>query len=315
MLERIFLKKLPKSIVYFVLFIYNQYKGRVSGSFFLLANLLTADASIPLTVTDRQPLRMKPCFLNDSIMVCSDFCVALCTMMDFLQITQGGKIFMNFFETSAKGMEKVLRECKEDYYADYIAESLEKWTENKDTSYFIQGFSKKGRFENFSFQNTVFATPEREYWTHQYFGGLVAMALQLAKFEREGKTISIDFIKQHFGHPAEVISGTLCTDCGAREFSMLDIDRYITSPVISGAIIAGLEKGDLSEITEQIMTVSYVPLFVQREQASLRASNSNVSVSSAREPAKVCLKCGGKNIQKCRYLKSLKKMSFVALNK
>ena len=212
-------------------------------------------------------------------------------------------------------MEKVLRDCKEDTYADYIAESLEKWAENKDTSFFIAGFSKKGCFEEFAFQNTSFTSSEKEYWTRQYFGGLVAMALQLAKFESQGKSISIDFIKQHFGHPAEIISGTLCEDCGAREFSMLDIDRYVTSPVISGAIISGLEKGDLSEITEQIMDAVYVPLLVEREHATLRAANSGVSVSSTREPAKVCLKCGGKNVRKCRYLKSLKKMSFVPLNK
>ena len=112
---------------------------------------------------------------------------------------QGGYSLMKFYETSIKAMEKVLRDTKEDFYADYIKECIQKWESSKDTSYFTKGFSKKGRFENFTFQTTEFSSEENRYWTQQYFGGLVAMAMQLAKFITEGKTIDIGFIKKNFG--------------------------------------------------------------------------------------------------------------------
>ena len=222
---------------------------------------------------------------------------------------------MKFYETSIKAMEKVLRDTKEDFYADYIKECIQKWESSNDTSCFTKGFSKKGRFENFTFQTTEFSSEENRYWTQQYFGGLVAMAMQLAKFITEGKTIDIGFIKKNFGHQAEVISGSVCTDCGTKQFSMSDIDRYITIPVISGGIIEGLEKEDLTDITEQIMNCTYDRLVKEREQAKERAANSNVSVSSSREPMTICTKCGGKSISKCRFLKSLKKNTFVALSR
>ena len=222
---------------------------------------------------------------------------------------------MKFYETSIKAMEKVLKDTKEDFYADYISECIQKWESSKDTTYFIKGFSKKGRFENFTFQNTAFPSEESRYWTQQYFGGLVAMAMQLAKFINEGKTIDIDFIKKNFGHQAEVISGSVCSSCGTKQFSMADIDKCVTIPVISGGIIEGLEKEDLTDITEQIMNCTYGRLVKEREQAKERAANTNVSVSSSRTAMTVCTKCGGKNISKCRFLKSLKKNAFVALSR
>ena len=38
---------------------------------------------------------------------------------------------MKFYETSIKAMEKVLRDTKEDFYADYIKECIQKWESSK----------------------------------------------------------------------------------------------------------------------------------------------------------------------------------------
>ncbi len=222
---------------------------------------------------------------------------------------------MKFYEISVRAMEKVLRDCGEDSYADYISECLVKWTASSDTEHFLKAFSKGGKFDKFNFDKVKFESEEKKYWTSQYFGGLVAMAMQLAKFERDGRNVSIDFIKSNFGHQAEVISGSMCGNCKTKYINMADIDRYVTIPVVSGAIIEGLEKGDLIDITEQVMNLSYKRLSKERDEARLRAANTNIDVSSGRTPISICLKCGGKNIGKCRFLKSLKKNSFVALTR
>lgn len=222
---------------------------------------------------------------------------------------------MKFFEISVRAMENILKECGETSYADYISDCLLKWSASSDTEYFLKGFSKGGKFERFDFSDTKFESEEQKYWITQYFGGLVAMAVQLAKFEREGKNISLDFIRRNFGHQAEVISGVICENCKTKYINMSDIDRYITMPVISGAIIEGLEKGELTDITQQIMNLSYKKLSKERDEAKLRAANTSIDVSSDRTAIAICLKCGGKNFKRCRFLKSLKKNSFVALTR
>lgn len=221
---------------------------------------------------------------------------------------------MNFYEITLRAMHKLLTDCGEQEYAACIADCLEQWTSNADMAPLLQAFSKKGKFAHFAFEHTVFPTEERNYWTQQLFGGLTAMAMQLAKFAGEGKSVDIRFIRQHFGYPAEMITGSMCADCQSRQISMADIDRYISMQVISAAIVDGLEAGDLTKATEEIMQVKWKDIKALRDKAQLRALNTNVDVSSGRMPMTVCMKCGGKNIRPCRFLKSVKELVFVPLS-
>lgn len=221
---------------------------------------------------------------------------------------------MQFYETTLKAMHKLLSDCGEQPYADYLADCLVQWREHADTSPFLKGFSQKGIFEHFSFEHTRFPSAESNYWTQQLFGGLTAMAMQLARFENEGKKIDIGFIRKHFGHPAEVISGSRCEDCGTKQICQADIDRYISMQVISTAIADGLEAGNLTRTVEQIMQVTDREIITLRERSRLRAANTGVNVSSGRTPMAVCTKCGGKNIRSCRFLKSLREPKFVELS-
>lgn len=221
---------------------------------------------------------------------------------------------MDYFDITLRAMEKLLSDCNEDRYAAYISECVGRWEKSRDIMYLLKGFSENGLFAEFAFQDTVFASDEKSYWTQQLFGGLTAMAIQLARFYREGKNIDIAFIRKNFGFPAQVIEGSVCEGCGARQINAADIDRYISTQVISGAVADGLEAGDLTKTVEQIMNVTYTDITVGRERAKLRAANTGVDVSSARKPATFCMRCGSGKIKSCRFLKSLKKPEFVPLS-
>lgn len=222
---------------------------------------------------------------------------------------------MNYYEMSLVAMKKILDDCGEGRYSAFVGDCITDWKKKKNTDRLTKGFSKGGLFESFSFRKSDFDSPEKEFWTNQCFGAMVAMTMQLARFEHSGRDITIDFIRKNFGHPAEVISGSKCTDCGRKELNMEDIDKYITSPVVAKAVVDGLENGDLNENLDKVISLEYDYLLSERENAIARAMNTNVSVSNTRDALTVCKNCGGKNIVKCRFLKSLKTNTFVALSR
>ena len=222
---------------------------------------------------------------------------------------------MDFLAPTLEGMGLILTECGETGYAENIKASLESWTNNHDAETFIKSFSKGGYFESFSFADTKFPSEEHRFWITQMFGGLVAMGMQLARFEKDNRIMTIEFMRRNFGHQPEVISGARCGACGAKELNTADIDRYITPYVISRLIIDGLESNRLDKNIASVMDVSSKEISAQRAEALLRANNTGVSVSDSRTTMTRCSHCGSTNILRCRFLKSLKKPVFVALSK
>lgn len=222
---------------------------------------------------------------------------------------------MNYYETSLAAMKKLLDDCGEGRYSAFVSDCISDWKKSKNTDRFLKGFSKGGLFDSFSFRKSDFDSEEKEFWTVQVFGAMVAMATQLARFEHSGREITIDYIRRNFGHPAEVISGSKCAVCGKKEINMADIDKYITPPVVSKAVVDGLEFGNLSEKLDELISLRSEHLASEREKAIARAMNTNIPVSDTREALTVCKNCGGRDIVKCRFLKSLKANTFVALSR
>ncbi len=221
---------------------------------------------------------------------------------------------MNYYESSINAIKQVLSSCKETEYAEYIDECIREWDRTRDTDLFVKGFSKNGKFEKFLISNGEFADDEHLFWATQVFGGLVAMAMQLARFIKAGREMPISYMRKNFGHPAEVVSGLRCKNCGAKEINIADIDKYITPSVISRAIIDGFEQDCLEKNVSEILDISSDYIKSERDNAKERALNTGVSVSDNRVPSTICRKCGCKELNKCRFLKSLKKQMFVALS-
>ncbi len=222
---------------------------------------------------------------------------------------------MDFYLITLEGMKKLLSDCSEELNASYIADCIDKWNDSKDVDYFLKGFSEKGVFAGFNFAHTDFESEEKKFWVQQLFGGLVAMAMQLAKFQKQGRTVSIAFIRQNFGHRAEVIRGAECEDCRYRQINSLDIDRYIVLPVVSTAIVNGLDNNDLNNEIDKLVSLKSAHMRSESDNAKLRASNTDIVVVEGRQPLTVCPRCGSKKIKSRRFLKSLKNNSFVALSK
>ncbi len=222
---------------------------------------------------------------------------------------------MNFYASSLEGLKQVLHFSGETRYENYIDECIHDWANSQSTAKLLAAFGKGGIFAEFTFPLSDFATEEEQFWCTQLFGGLVAMTVQLARFHQNNRPISIDYMRRNFGIPSDVISGYKCTSCGTKEINQAQIDRYITPKVVSGTIIDGLEKEDLSERIEALLSLRSEGLKAARAEAIARALNSNVSVADDRKPLTICKHCGSRAIDKCRFLRHTKQPSFVALSR
>lgn len=221
---------------------------------------------------------------------------------------------MEFYRITLEGMKKLLNDCNKTSYADMIAYCIEKWDTNKDIAFFLSSFSEKGAFKNFRFEESDFSSAEEFFWTNQLFSALVAMAIELARASKAGKSYNIDFIRKHFGHDAQIIHGSLCKNCGSRQINAQNVDEYISAPIISKRVVDGLESGSLDENIEAIMTLSAPEIQRERERTKTRIINSSIPFSHGRTDMTFCLLCGGKDIGKCKFLKSLKELVFVPLS-
>ncbi len=222
---------------------------------------------------------------------------------------------MNYYESSLKGMKRVLEKAGDTVNEGYIDQFIGEWRLSGRTEAFEKAFSKDGVFADFSFDSPSIKNEELRFWCTQLFGGLVAMALQLVKFSKAGREMTIAFMRKNFGHPAEVISGVKCTACDAKEINAGDIDRYITPPVVSRAIIDGLEGECMEKNVDELLDGTSEQLAAERKEAALRAENSKVNVSDGRTHSSICSNCGKTAVEKCRFLKSVKSVSFVSLSR
>lgn len=220
---------------------------------------------------------------------------------------------MKFYRTTLEGMQTLLAECGQNKYADIISSFIEKWDASRNVSEFIRAFSKKGVFEEFRFNSGDFPSFCEYDWTNALFGALVAMAMRLAHFIRNGQSVDIDFIRSHFGHPTEIIEGTVCEKCGSRQINMGDVDKYIHASILARKIVDGLEDGNLSEKVKGIVTLTDPDIHREREKTKTRILNTPIPFSDEWMPRKFCLLCGGTELKKCKFLKSMKDNVFVPL--
>ena len=220
---------------------------------------------------------------------------------------------LEFYEITLRGMHKILRDFKEDQYADIVEKCIGQWQKKHDAYCMLQEFADNGRFRTFKFNADNFSSVEQNFWVQQLFGGLVAMMIQLAQFANQNKNISIDFIRKNFGMPTDVLTGIRCTSCGQRQTSLLDIDKYISLPIIAKRIADGLEKGSLDDEIDMIVNVSAPEIERERSNAKLRTANTNIPVFDSRNTP-VCPSCGNKKFTVCKFLKSVKEPIFIPLN-
>ena len=106
----------------------------------------------------------------------------------------------------------------------------------------------------------------------------------------------------------------MCSRCGRREATLLDIDQYISKRIISKRIVDGLENGNLSEEIEHVMKLELPELERERRRVRLRLSNTGLPINDRFGRLVSCMGCGSEDIVPSRLLRSNNENIFVLLN-
>lgn len=221
---------------------------------------------------------------------------------------------MDFYLMTLSAIQKLLADIDKKEYAYVVGECIENWKNKGDSTMFGKEFDKNGRFADFRLDSTSISDFEKGFWTGQVFSALVAMAAQLAFFHQKGMKADIAFLRKNFGAANEVMTVSKCADCGRREATLLNIDKYVSKIVIAKKIVDGMEKNELDSQIERLITVSAPEIERERRKTRTRLENSSIPYIETYGTIKSCLKCGSKNIAEGRLLRSVKENIFVPLN-
>ena len=69
---------------------------------------------------------------------------------------------MEFYETTLRGMKKILECFHEDFYAGIVEKCIEKWISDKDVMCMLGEFADSGKFRTFKFKPSDFSSDEQE---------------------------------------------------------------------------------------------------------------------------------------------------------
>ncbi len=222
---------------------------------------------------------------------------------------------MEMYGMTLNAIKTLLTDIRMTKYADIVDECIDKWESEKNVDMFRLEFDPKGRFSDFRIDGQTLETPEKGFWTAQTFSALLAMNAQLADFQKRGMKPDMNFIRSRFGAANEIMTAALCKDCGHREATAMDIDKYVSKIVIAKRIIKGLESGELDKEVEELINVTSDDIARERRKAKLRLENTGIVYTDVFGRLVSCPKCSGKNIAEGRLLRSLKENVFVPLSK
>ena len=222
---------------------------------------------------------------------------------------------MELYGLTLNAIKTLLTDIGMKKYADIVGECIDKWESEKNVDMFRLEFNPKGRFADFRIDGQTMGTPEKGLWTAQTFSALLAMAAQLADFQKRGMKADMNFIRSRFGAANEILTAALCKDCGHREATAMDVDKYVSKIVIFRRTIKGLESGELDKEVKELINVTSDDIARERRKTKLRLENTGVVFTDVYGRLVNCPKCKSKNIAEGRLLRSLKENVFVPLSK
>ncbi len=222
---------------------------------------------------------------------------------------------MDYYLMTLNGVKKLLNDTGLDRYADVVEDCAEKWKNEGDSSAFKKTFDAKGPFADFRIDTRLIPDVEKCFWTANTFSALIAMSAQLDFFHQRGIKPEIDFMRKNFGVANEIMTVSKCPECGRMEATLTDIDKFISKPVIAKRIVDGMENGNLEEQIEILINVRAEEIKRERRKTITRLENSGIPYIESYVTVNGCIKCGGRNMEEGKLLKSLRENIFIPLKK
>ena len=222
---------------------------------------------------------------------------------------------MDYYSMVLEAIQKLLADIGQKKYSDVVGECIEKWKNDGNCTMFKNEFDSNGRFADFRLDSSNISDIEKGFWVGQVLSALFAMSAQISVLNQRGAQVDMEFMKKNFGAANEIMTVSKCADCGRLEATGMDIDKYVSKIVIAKKIVDGMEKNNLIEQVDSIVSLTAPEIERERSKATSRLANSGIAFTQSYGRVRKCLKCGSSKITDGRILKSIKENVFVPLNK
>lgn len=222
---------------------------------------------------------------------------------------------MDYYKIVLTELYKFFTLINDDFRAKWIAEDISLWETAKSVEHHLTAY-KGGMgsvFNDFVIcvQNKHNITHEQEVWANRIFDVLTDIAHCFALKLAEGKTLSLDDIKENSWNMMH-IAGNCCIDCGYALMPRSSIDYYIAPSIVEKEILYALKQNSLKKSIDTIMALDLPVIKSEREKTIklLAESKINYIEETTRLPNYIpswimrpCKKCGSNNTAVYRWKK------------
>jgi hypothetical protein len=236
---------------------------------------------------------------------------------------------MNQYEHGLMATKRLLCAVGENYWAQWVQDSIDRWRDNRDTSRHLSGYAGMGSFTDVYIcrQNRHTVTELQEPWVNTLLLWLQAICFFLAKqpdrsFTAEALFNAVGrfdaplsaFVRGDEADPSTrglaeepVLSGSRCLHCGYAQVSHRNLDTFIADNILPDMVFHACETCTLNRLVDQVLAVNFADITDRPEQTAETLRRSNISLSDSDEWMRPCPSCGSDDTAVYRWKRSAKR--------
>jgi len=236
---------------------------------------------------------------------------------------------MNQYEHALMATKRLLCAVGENYWAQWVQDSIERWRDTHDTSRHLSGYAGMGSFTDVYIcrQNRHTVTALQEPWVNALLLWLQAICFFLARQPDRSFTAEALFnAVGRFDAPLSafvggdktdpstrglaeepVLSGWRCLHCGYAQVSRRNVDTFIADDILPDMVFHACEACMLNQLVDQVLAVDLADITDRRDQIAQALRHSNISLSDSEEWMRPCPSCGSDDTAVYRWKRSAKR--------
>jgi len=238
---------------------------------------------------------------------------------------------VNQYEHALTATKLLLSTVGENYWAQWVQDSIDRWRDTHDTSCHLSGYAGMGSFTDIYIcrvnRHTVAAL--QEPWVNTLLLWLQGICFFLAKqpdtsFTAEALFDAVGrfdaplsaFVGGDKADPSTrgladepVLSGSRCLQCGYAQVSHRNLDTFIADDILPDLVFHACETRTLNKLVDQVLVVDLADITERREEIAEALRRSNISLSDSDEWMRPCPNCGSDDTAAYRWKRSAKRVA------
>ncbi|MHB8126351.1 MAG: DUF6966 domain-containing protein [Desulfitobacteriaceae bacterium] len=193
---------------------------------------------------------------------------------------------MDIYLQSLSALESLLDNCGEHHWKTWITRDIYLWESNRSVEHHLSAYGGMGSINDLVLcqQNKHQLTKEQVPWANDLLIELLSLCSSLARLPQ--KTIRFESTDKL------QIQGWRCLSCGYSELTMLDIENYISRPMVRKGMEQAIKSCQLVEFIPQVLSICLPGIEDERAKIKNIALQSGINVTTRDGCLRPCPHCG-----------------------